>query len=386
MADDLILDDAAALVAADSMQMLLATASSGAQVRLGLESIDRDAIGRLAVDGRPRAVVACGMGGSGISGAALAALAAPRSSVPVLALNEYGLPGWVSAVDTVLAISCSGETEETLASAAEAARRGCRLVGIGTAGSALHQLVSATPGSEFLAVDAQGRMPRASLWTLLTPVVIAAEALGVLSGSEVALPHAADRLDEIAVTSGLEVPLEVNAAKTLGLALAESLPMVWGSGELGPVAAVRLACQINENAKRAVVPGRLPESHHNQVVAFEGDGGDDVDLDDLFRDRVLDPDPAARLRLVLLRDDEEHPRVSRRAELSVALAERRGIPVSQVRARPGNPLVRFADLVGVVDWASVYAALSLGVDPGPIAPINELKELLGRDSSGLVES
>jgi len=33
-------------------------------------------------------------------------------------------------------------------------------------------------------------------------------------------------------------------------------------------------------------------------------------------------------------------------------------------------------LIAVTDWASVYAALSLGIDPSPIGPINELKARL----------
>ena len=377
MADDLLLDDPAAVLAGDPGLMLHAVASSGAQVRVGLADVDHDVLNVLSAEGRPRALVICGMGGSGIAGAALAAIAQRRSPVPVIALSDYQLPGWVGAVDVVVAVSCSGGTEETIASATEAVRRGCRLVAVGAAGSPLHEIALAAPGALFLAVDAQGRMPRASLWTLLTPVLLAAEALGVVAGAAVALPEVADRLDAVSLRCGVDVPLEVNEAKSLGIALAESLPLVWGSGELGAVAAYRLGCQLNENAKLPAVIGSLPEATHNQVVALDAPGLDSGDvLDDIFRDRVSDPDPTTRLRLILVRDQLEHPQVARRADIARDLAERRGIAVSTVRADDGPSVARFADLVGVIDWATVYAALSLGVDPSPIGPIIEMKSRL----------
>ncbi|MCX6461491.1 MAG: mannose-6-phosphate isomerase [Actinobacteria bacterium] len=376
MADDLILDDPVALVAADPGLMLRAVASSGAQVRIGLDTLDRRALAQLASEGRPRAVVVCGMGGSGIVGAVLAALASRSAAIPVVAINDSVLPAWVGAVDVVIAVSCSGETEETLSSAAEAGRRGSRLVAIGAEGSSLHRLAQSFSGSVVLAVDAQGRMPRASLWTLLTPLLMVGESLDLVSGSEPALMRAADRLDDVARRCGVEVPLEENEAKTLGLAVAESLPLLWGSGELGAVAAYRFACQLNENAQIPAIHGAVPEAVHNQVVAFEAPQllGDDVD--DIFRDRVSDPDPSLRMRLVLLRDAAELEPTAARADLAVDLATARGVNVSTIRAVEGHPVERLADLVGVADWASVYAALSLGVDPTPILPIVELKERL----------
>ena len=99
MADDLLLDDPAAVLAGDPGLMLHAVASSGAQVRVGLADVDHDVLNVLSAEGRPRALVICGMGGSGIAGAALAAIAQRRSPVPVIALSDYQLPGWVGAVD-----------------------------------------------------------------------------------------------------------------------------------------------------------------------------------------------------------------------------------------------------------------------------------------------
>ena len=78
-----------------------------------------------------------GMGGSGMAGEVLAAVCGPGAAVPVVNQHDYRLPGWVGAADLVIAVSCSGQTEETLSAAEEAVRRGCPLLAVGRAGSAL---------------------------------------------------------------------------------------------------------------------------------------------------------------------------------------------------------------------------------------------------------
>jgi glucose/mannose-6-phosphate isomerase len=313
------------------------------------------------------------MGGSGISGDVLTAVCGLGAPVPISTVRGYVLPGWVGPLDLVIAVSCSGRTEETLSVAGEAVKRGARLVGVGALGSPLHDLVTSTTGATFIPVDAGALMPRASLWLLATPLLLLGHALGIGDAPRSVLDRAADLLDETSVACGPASPLAENRAKLLGTSLSTSLPMVWGTSPLGAVAAYRLACQLNENAKLPVVHGALPEANHNQVVALDGPFVASADAD-IFRDPVEDGAGPARLRLVLLRDSSEHPQDARRADVSRDIAERRDVPVDVVTAVEGHPIVRLASLVGLVDWASVYAAVALGIDPSPIGPIVELKD------------
>jgi glucose/mannose-6-phosphate isomerase len=82
------------------------------------------------------------------------------------------------------------------------------------------------------------------------------------------------------------------------------------------------------------------------------------------------------LRLVLLADTEEHPQVTRRREVSMQVAADRGVPVSELRAEGRHPAERLASLASIADFASVYLALVLGVDPTPITPVTQLKAAL----------
>jgi glucose/mannose-6-phosphate isomerase len=368
------LDEVAALEAGDPAGMLPAIASGAAQVREAALFAREAGVGALAEDGRPRAVVVCGMGGSGIAGDVLAAVAGIGCPVPVLTHRGYGLPAWVGAADLVIAVSCSGATEETLSATEEAVRRGCRLLVVGATNSPLESL-GARGRAVFVPVT-QGRQPRATVWALSTPLVVAADALGILSADPEAVEATAVQLEQIALSCRPDADHFANPAKKLALELTGALPVVWGTSPLAGVAAYRFACQLNENAKFPAVWGVVPEANHNQVVAFDGPfaGSAARPIEDLFRDRVEDELPEqTRMRLVLLRDNDEHSQVTRRTEVSMDLAEDRGIGVSVVRADGVSAFERLASVIGVVDWASAYLALLEGRDPTPVDAITSLK-------------
>ena len=374
MADDLLLDDVQALLASDPGDMLRATASTGAQIRTGLRETDRSLIAEIVAAGTPRTIIVTGMGGSGISGQIIAALANTQSAIPVVSHRGYLLPAWVGSHDLVIALSASVRTEETIAAAAEGARRGCMLVAITAEGSPLADCAHRTRNAWHVPVDVQGRMPRASMWTLLTPLLLIAHAYGVCNADDGALSAAADIADDMSARCGVDVPVADNPAKQLGLQFAESLPMIWGTGEVGPVASYRAISQLAENAKMPAIHGEIPESQHNQVVVFDGPFAGGASIDDLFRDRA--EDAPRSFRLVVLRDGVEYPQMARRAEIVEDIARRRHVPVTEVAAEGVHIVHRLASLITLTDWASVYAAIALHIDPTPIGPIDELKARL----------
>ena len=369
------LDDPAAVEAADPAQMLRAVASSAAQVREAAV-FTRDAdVGRLADGGRPRAVVVCGMGGSGIAGDVLAAVAGPGTPVPVVSHRGYGLPSWVGAGDVVMAVSCSGSTEETLSALEAASRRGCPLVVVGATGSPVHDL--AQQGRAVFVPVTQGRQPRASVWSLSTPLVMAGQALGMCDAGDDVVEAAAVALEDVALRCRPDAEELVNPAKQLALHLQGAVPVVWGTSPLAGVAAYRLACQLNENAKVPATWGVLPEANHNQVVALDGPFARGASGDDLFRDRADEPE-TGQLAVVLLRDTDEHPQVARRAEVTEQLARERGVPVHVLRPEGESAFERLARLVALGDYASTYLAVAQGIDPTPVDAITALKAAIAR--------
>ena len=395
------LDNVTLLEAGDPSGMLRQVASSAAQVRESARAAHEADLSGLIAAGRPRAIVVTGMGGSGIAGEVLAAVAGPGCPVQVTAVHDYRLPGWVGAADLVIAVSCSGATEETLSAAGEAVRRGCHLLGVGSANSPLAAMAEQARAA-FIPVKPIG-MPRSMVWGLSVPLVVVASRLGLFDMPAEAYEAAAAELERVAHLCRPDSEAFVNPAKGLALELSGTLPMIWGTSPLAGVAASRFANQLYENAKHPAIPGVLPEANHNQVVVFDGTfapepdggalpgadggvvpgphGGLDVGLPAGLSNGQAPQGqlPPVPLRLVLLRDTHEHPQVARRREESAKLAAQRGIEVSELAAAGDLPLERLASLVQLIDYASVYLAIASGIDPAPITVIQELKARIAQE-------
>lgn len=357
-ADPYLLDDPDSIAAADPGEMVRAVAGAPAQFREAAFTAQEIDVDELVDEGRPRAIVVAGMGGSAIAGDVLSAVVGPGTPVGIHGHRGYGLPGWVGPADLVIPVSCSGATEETLSATDEALRRGCRIFAVGGADS---PLADRTAGRAPYAVVPGGLQPRASLWSLSVPLLVLGHRLGLTPTGRDVLENTAVLLEGLTDRYGPTRDTFLNPAKALAVALAGRLPMVWGSSPLAGVAAARFATQLAENAKYPAIAGVLPEANHNQVVTFDGPFGSGAGADD------------TRLHLLLLRDSDEHPQLARRADASRQLAEDRGIPVDVVDTEGDTPVARLASLVAHADFTSVYLGLALGIDPTPIQAITELK-------------
>ena len=446
------LDTPDVIEAADPADMLRQVASAAAQVRTALRSCAETDLSAFTPDARPRAIVVAGMGGSGLAGEMLNAMTGLSSPVQVLVSQAERLPGWVGAADAVIAVSCSGTTPETLAMAAEAARRGCRLAAVGTEGSPLHRIAEQAR-APFVPVVPAGlprggtgpppqaarpagssppelALPRSMLWALAIPLLVIADRVGVTRIGPDVYELAASRLEEVSHQCRPASESFVNPGKSLALDLVGTLPVVWGTSVLSGVAARRFASQLNENAKYPAIAGELPEAAHNQVAAFDGpfaprssrlsapsrqeqgrqeqgrpepgrpepgrpeqgrpepgrpEPGSSLtspdDMADIGGLADWDPDYEeteqasgfTALRLVLIADPGENPRVGAQRAAVTELAGQRGVGMSELAMDGEHPLVRLAGVIQLTDYASVYLAIASGIDPGQTVAIADLQ-------------
>lgn len=364
------LDDPDALAAADPGDMLRQAASAAAQVREAQLYAAEAGVDRMADAGRPRSVIVAGTGASSLAGDVLAAVCGLGCPVPVLTVRGYRLPGWVGAADLVIAVSGSGTSEETLAAAVEGVRRGCRLLCVGPAGSPLADL-AVQAGAPFVPLRAAGR-PRAALWGLAVPLLLAARALRLADVPADLLERTARVLEDVSHRCRPASESFVNPAKQTALELAGAFPVIWGTSPLAGTAARRFAGQLAANAKYPALHGELPAAAHDQLAVFDGPFAGASAEDDFFRDRADEPE-TARLSLVILRDADEHPRVAARREVCAELARDRRAVVVELPARDGHPLERLAGMIAHADYTSIYLALAIGVDPTPVAAVQELQ-------------
>ena len=344
---------AAAPLPLDSLGMWRATAGLPEQID---EAIDRAAqvdlgdVGRRPFD----SIVVCGMGGSGIAGDVAAALAWPRARLPVHVVKGYGLPRYAGESTLVFAVSCSGDTEETLAAAEDARARNASVVAVSGKG-ALASL-AADAGWPTVAVPDGFPQPRAAFGALSVPPLVILERLGLLDGMERLLRDAARTLADSRdglVRSG-------SIAQDLATRIGRTTPLVHGTPGPTGVAALRWKTQVNENAKAPAFCSLQPELCHNEVAGWGQHG-------DVTRQT---------LTAVVLRFRGEHPRVARRIELAEQLMTEVVANVLDVRTDAVSDVAALFDLSMLGDFVSLHLAAAEGVDPGPVPVLGELKRRL----------
>jgi hypothetical protein len=332
------------------------------------------------------------LGGSAVVCDVLELLAEPGSPVPVSVRRNVPLPGWVGPLDLVIAVSQSGRAAGPLALAAEAARRGASLLTVGATDSPLADVAARARGVH---IDiGHGRTTsRTALWSLLAPVVLAADLLGIVEAGEQVLLETADRLDEVAEASRPSSESFVNPAKVLAAELAQGVPVVLGDGALNGVAAGRAASMLARTARLPATAGELPDAAAQIVACLDGPftgtygdlaaGGRALGDGDIFADPYLDGPTTPRLALLLLRDAPPEP-MTREAAEAIGLADAvadaargAGVHVSEVVAQSGHPLTRLAGQIAMTDFAATYLALGLGLDPAVSPHVADLSERTG---------
>jgi len=348
------LDDPGALAAVDPHDAL------GAVERIPeqwLEAITR----AQSCDGLPtrhgiNGIVYCGMGGSGIGGDVLEAIATETGSVPVTVVKGYRLPAWTGPNTLVICASYSGNTEETLACFEQACDQKARIVVIATGGALAER--AAAHGIARLA-PVEDLQPRQALPSIALPALVIAEQLGLIGDIAADLAETQGVLAGRVAAYGRDVATVENDAKKIAVQLDGRVPLVWGQEGVLSVAAIRWRTQLNENAKVAAFSSTLPEIDHNEVVGYEKGS------------------PAiGDLAIVALRMPAENPRISRRIDATLEHVRDLVASAVEVHAVGESALARLMSAVLLGDFVSVYLAVRRGVDPTPVTAIDELKRRL----------
>jgi hypothetical protein len=251
------------------------------------------------------------------------------------------LPGWAGALDLVVVLAPGGGDAHTASAVREGVRRGC-------------MLITATPPRSVLAETAAGRhstvLPTQADDSLAVAVLMlqALHRLGV--GPDVDPEGVARALDDVAVACSPHNDIANNPAKDLAIALADSLPLVWG----GSVLAARAARRVVEAMRRASGRAALSADADHLMPVLAS-----VATRDLFAD-PYDTDPAtARPVLLVLDDGAEDASVrEQRGRLGVS-AEGHGVHVQTITAAEGSETARYAALLNNGLYAAAYLGIGL---------------------------
>jgi hypothetical protein len=335
--DESRLDDERALAQADPR--LRELAGAGARVRReaveaapGIEA----AVATARDVDQPRAIVAAGP-----DSRLLRAVLEPWCPVPFVAWPGPALPGWAGGLDLVVVLAPDGTDRGTAAAVAEAVRRGC-------------QVVVACPAGSLVARHAEGRwstiVPTVTRDQLATAVVVLEYLDQVGLGPRADHGDVAQALDDVALACSPHRDLAVNPGKMLAIALADTLPLVWGGSSL----AARAARRVSETVRRASGQSAIAGDAEHLLPLIETVRPRDV-FDDPFADEVGERRPM----LLIFDDGADDPVVHEDRERLQAAAAEHGVRVEVVTIEAATELARYASLVLNGRYGAEYLRVGL---------------------------
>lgn len=293
-----------------------------------------------------------GMGGSAMGAELIRSYSIDRCSYPVQVIRHYEIPAWIDENTLFIACSYSGNTEEVLTALVSARKKGAQTIAV-TAGG---ELMLKAAREQFDYIKIPGSMPtRAALGYSFIPLYRIFQYLGFVEASDDMLVETQQFLSE---QNELLSDVEDNEALNLAKELNDTLPIFYSDVLLQPVN-LRWQNQFEENAKTLAYGNILPEMTHNEIVGWE---------------RVVHL--TGRLSVIMLKDKDDNPRVSRRMEIVEELIEDQTASLHILKTRGNNKLARIFSLIQLADWTSFYLAILTNIDPTPVTKIDLLKSKL----------
>ena len=298
-------------------------------------------------------IVLVGMGTSAIAAEIALNWLADHLDKPAILIRDSRLPGFSNTRTMILAVSYSGDTQETLEALLDAIRKGCQVVTISSGGnmrriSGRHRIphYNVKPGLE----------PRTALPFLLAASSLALSSFSNETDANLEILGAVDHLKSLRNQIGWRVPQKNNPAKQLALSIVATIPVAHAFYRNSGLAR-RMKNQLNENSKMPVVMSILPESCHNELEVWG---------------RAIQYEP--KFSHVFLRTKETQEEEIRVQETKKSLAEMR---VANIYEIAGVGQTRISQLLSVtyfIDYVSFYLSILREIDPTPWERIQELKK------------
>ena len=303
----------------------------------------------------PNNIVIAGMGGSGIGGDLAKSVVGSQFPCPIIVHRGYTLPAFVTSQTLFIAVSYSGNTEETLLSVETAFAQGANILAV-TSGGKLKAFAD-THNLPCVIIPA-GQPPRASLGYLLMPILSVFARLGFTPNLDLQsdLAEAIALLGQLAEDFHPDAP--ENQPKQLAQALHGKLPVIYVPQELEAVA-MRWKGQMNENGKSLAYYSVYPEMNHNEIEGWKH--------------------PSAltqQCHVIQLRAPIAPSQTQRRMDITAELIQPHTAGITQVNSAGKSLLARLLSLVAIGDWTSFYLAILYEQNPTPVGRIEELKRRL----------
>jgi glucose/mannose-6-phosphate isomerase len=276
-------------------------------------------------------IVITGMGGSGIVGNIFQEY---YTGLPVISIGDYGIPAFVNEKTLFIAISYSGNTEETINNVEEAKKKGAHIRAI-TSGGKLATIV------ENPIIIPSGLQPRSALGYMLMPLF------------NTFVPPGQDAVTEAYnILVGMDKNHDEMKSQAFKIYENSYIPIIFGSKPFKSIA-YRWKTQFNENSKTFAFYSYFPELDHN----------DTMPLKSAYR----------RSEYLFYAFESDNARINQRISITQEVT---GEQFTVIKSPSSNYFAKLFYLIHYADYLTYELALVRNVDPTDVSTIEELKNKL----------
>ena len=292
-------------------------------------------------------IVFAGMGGSGTIGDIFSAILS-KTSTHVTVVKGYHLPKTVTSDSVVVVSSISGNTVETISMLENAIRLNSKIIVFSNGGKIKE--ICEKNSIPYRNVK-KYHSPRASFTSFLYTMLHVLKPIIPIEQNDVI--QSISRMEDI---SGM-ICSKNDTGENPAIQIAQwiqHVPVIYYPWGLEPVA-IRFKNSLQENSKNQAIIEDVIEACHNGVVTW---------------DKQNDFQP------ILIRGQDDYEKTKERWEILKEFFKEKNIDYKEITSEDGNILTKIICLIYLLDYASIYLAVKLKVNPTPVDAIDYIKRKL----------
>jgi len=290
-------------------------------------------------------IVFVGMGGSGALGDIFSSILS-KTNLHIRVVKGYNLPKTVNENTLVVAISISGNTNETNTVLEKASKLSCKLIAFSSGGKM--EKFCKDNNIQFRKIK-KFHSPRASFPSFLFSILNIL--LPIIPIEEKDVQSALDKMQEVKKIISIKNNSDDNLAMTLAKWIS-NVPLIYYPWGLECVA-IRFKSSLQENSKTHVIIEDIVESCHNGVVAWEKESS---------------------IKPIMIRGNDDHFKTIEKFEILTEYFDEKNIEYKEIFSGNGNILTKIISLIYILDYVTIYKSMLEGIDPTPVRTIEYIKK------------
>lgn len=290
-------------------------------------------------------IVFVGMGGSGALGDIFSSILS-KTNMHIRVVKGYNLPKTVNENTLVVAISISGNTNETNTVLEKASKLNCKLIAFSSGGKM--EKFCKDNNIEFRKIK-KFHSPRASFPSFLFSILNIL--FPIIPIEEKDIQNALDKMQEVKKIISIKNNSNNNVAMSLAKWIS-NVPLIYYPWGLECVA-IRFKSSLQENSKTHVIIEDIVETCHNGVVAWEKESS---------------------VKPIMIRGNDDHFRTIEKFEILSEYFDEKNIEYKEIFSGNGNILTKIISLIYILDYVTIYKSILEGIDPTPVKTIEYIKK------------